>query len=727
MRVGVSKSGARGAGCRSRLRGGIAARVERLEIRRLLASVGWSVEFSGTVDAATRASISDFVQRAGNEWAALIPQEPDRPNVQLQVLVTLQTVAGGSTGRLSAKSTDNVQVGPTTSTLFDQRAAAYARYGRTRAGADIQLNMESAFVANTLWFDPNPGARGTPQAVAVPVDKVDAYSAILHEMGHAFFLNGLRNSVSYQPTDAKNPNDRSTFDTGITFVNGDPFYTGANAQAAYGNKPVPLTRGNLYHLGNASGAGSDLESLLMNGNTFDGGQRYFIGDLERAIAADVVAAGTRPVVDPQPTNDPTPTVFTILRNATFTYTSSNNVLVTIIQRGNRSSTVITFPPGTSTTQPVGDPTSVQVTSSDTASTLAFAAASDVQIGKLSVPGGRGIKSIIAPNVTITDTSDITGAMQLTLGQIKQTSLTVGNILKNGVFSLGVVTGSDLKLPVSRSVTLARFTPTDVNSQKLALGGSQSLTVTGELAGRVEVSSGGSLKSVSLGSVTGGALVMSGTGGTVTVAGGVSGSTLTAGKWGNIVFNGPVENSTVSSTGTTLGDVTAKANVSGSLISARTSTGKLVLQGTLSGSQLLAGGMIKSVSVAGAVTGSTILGQTGVGPVSLVSVVGSRLLAGLSVTGTLPTVFPTALPTFSSSKAAIGNVSIAGAFSSTLIVAPRVGAVTVGNTTTDNGGTKFGVATKGLGLFASLTPAVSVAKGTKATNVSSGDLVVSVQP
>jgi hypothetical protein len=702
--------------------------MEALERRQLMAAVDWSVGFSGAsnlVDQATRDKISDFVVRTGNEWAALIDQDPSRGNVTLQVIVVLDGSATGSTGRLSAKSLNNVQVGGTTSTLFDQRATAFARYGKGNAvGADIQLNIDPNYLASSLWFDPNPDARSTGQATPVPSGKIDAYSAILHEMGHAFFFNGLLDEQTYQPDDPQNPNDRSAFDKNVTFIGGDPFFTGSQAEAANGGQPVPLTRQNMYHFGNKTGAGTNLLSTLMNGNEFNFGQRYFIGNVERGLAQDVLLTGTRPPPVIDGTNDPTPVTFTLQQNASFNYTSSNNVVVTITQKGSRTTTVLTFAPGTSLTDPVGDPLAVEVTSSDASSSLVFDSGSAMQIGKLRVPGGRGIKAIIAPNVTITDTSDITGAMQLTLGQIKKTSLTVGNVMKNGVFSLGVVTESDVKLPMTKSVTLTRFTPVDMNGQKLAIAAAQSLTVTGDLAGRVEVS--GLLPKITAGSMTDATVVMTGNGGTVSVAGPVTGTILSAAKWGNMAFGAAVSQSTITSTGTTLANITATGDVSGSLISARTAAGKVTLGGTLASSSLLAGTMVTSVTVGGAMTGSTVLGQTGLGTVSVSSSAGSRILAGFSPTGTLPTTLPTSLPAFTSAKASIKSVSAKqGTFSSTLIIAPMVGSVTVGNVATDNGGVKFGIVTKSLGGFVSTTPSMTLKKTSKATNAGTGDLVVAV--
>jgi len=43
------------------------------------------------------------------------------------------------------------------------------------------------YLANELWFDPNPLARLIP----VPSNKTDAGSVFIHEMGHILGFNGF--------------------------------------------------------------------------------------------------------------------------------------------------------------------------------------------------------------------------------------------------------------------------------------------------------------------------------------------------------------------------------------------------------------------------------------------------------------------------------------------------------------------------------------------------------
>src|SRR6202022_4978727 len=97
---------------------------------------------------------------------------------------------------------------------------------------------------------------------------------LTHEFGHIFGFNGNRNRSTGQLLS----NAESTFDTLVIFLNNLPYFTGSNAQNLYGG-PVPLTVGNIYHVGNQSGPGAELATYpadLMNGVVFYRGTRYSI-------------------------------------------------------------------------------------------------------------------------------------------------------------------------------------------------------------------------------------------------------------------------------------------------------------------------------------------------------------------------------------------------------------------------------------------------------------------
>src|SRR5438876_338634 len=75
-------------------------------------------------------------------------------------------------------------------------------------------------------------------------------SVMLHELGHARGFNGWRDlSNGSLPG-----NYMSTFDRYVSFNGSEFYFNGPAAVAAHGG-PVPLTYGNIFHVGNAAGSG----------------------------------------------------------------------------------------------------------------------------------------------------------------------------------------------------------------------------------------------------------------------------------------------------------------------------------------------------------------------------------------------------------------------------------------------------------------------------------------
>jgi hypothetical protein len=156
---------------------------------------------------------------------------------------------------------------------------------------DAAIHIGSSYLTSELWFDPNPANTDN-----VPAGKTDAASVFTHEFGHIFGFQGNRD----QSTGALLSNTESTFDALVSFLNNVPYFTGSDAESVYGG-PVPLTVGNLYHVGNPSGPGADLEAYpgdLMNGNVFYTGTRYDTSPLDAAILADLGL--TTDIGDPEP-------------------------------------------------------------------------------------------------------------------------------------------------------------------------------------------------------------------------------------------------------------------------------------------------------------------------------------------------------------------------------------------------------------------------------------------
>ncbi len=164
--------------------------------------------------------------------------------------------------------------------VFEQGLAAELRTGIDPNGStpDVEIILNPNYTTNTLWFDPNP----FDSVASIPTNRVDGYSVLLHELGHALAFNGWRNILT-----GAIGSYASTFDE-LTVVDHDGFmyFIGEMATSIYGDR-VPLTRNNIFHVANNLGfPGDDLITDLMNGVILHRGRRYDISLLDLAIAYD---------------------------------------------------------------------------------------------------------------------------------------------------------------------------------------------------------------------------------------------------------------------------------------------------------------------------------------------------------------------------------------------------------------------------------------------------------
>ena len=241
------------------------------------ARAGFGVAVSFNDQAGTYASyygeIAAGVQAAGAAWSSHIAGTSG--TIRIQVNFDNEPTASSASTTTQFVGTDGA------TSVYQQGALAAVLNGYSPAGTayDAVLNIGTSYLANTLWFDPNPAARTAP----VPADRVDAESVFLHEFGHILVFNGFRNQTNGTLPGAY----ESTFDRATTFDGRNFYFTGARAEAVYGG-PVPLTYGNIFHVGNnAPRPGADLVPDLMNGVVYDYQTRYAISALDLAIAADV--------------------------------------------------------------------------------------------------------------------------------------------------------------------------------------------------------------------------------------------------------------------------------------------------------------------------------------------------------------------------------------------------------------------------------------------------------
>jgi hypothetical protein len=175
-------------------------------------------------------------------------------------------------------------------TLYEQGLAYEIRTGIDPNGteSDVRIRVNADYCANELWFDPEP----TLRRAAVPENRTDAVSLFAHEIGHALGFSGW-----WGVPDASSRRDyASTWDQNTRYDGSALYFAGPAATALYG-AAVPITLGNNWHVGNATGPGSDLLSDLMNGVTLQRGLRYGVSPLDLAMLEDMGIA-LAPVPEP---------------------------------------------------------------------------------------------------------------------------------------------------------------------------------------------------------------------------------------------------------------------------------------------------------------------------------------------------------------------------------------------------------------------------------------------
>lgn len=598
----------------------------------MLAAATWDIAFSdpGQRFAAMYPTIRNFVELAGNEWAGMIPGV----GAEMRVAVNLQAGSSGSAGRLSARSFDTTIV---KENIFDQTATARLRYGDTpRPGGDIELNIDPGYLEGTLWFDPAPAGRAT-SGVAIPAGKIDAYSAILHELGHAFFWNGFRDDATGA---LPITGDRSVFDTLISIdATAQPTFTGAQTITLMGGS-LPLTKGNIYHLGNRNGPGNDLiATQLMNGEEFNFAQRYFISDLDRKVAADLIAAGERPPTPPPPPPPPREIVFGGRANGLFTNAAGVSVLVSIKGPGTGT---IRFESGAPMN---ADPVSFTLSGTSRSSTLKFSSVQAVSLSNLSFTTPLG--GLVAPRLNLTGVNNFAGVGKLQLGDVTGGSLTVGSAVAMTEARISGVIDADVTLPAVRTLTVGTMLNTD---------GSEDVLSTPSISSLVAGTFGGTLR----------------------VSGNVTKSAFTT-----------VSNAVIQVGGRMA--LTARGSINASQISVGMTTGTLIAA-SLVDTRIAATTVLGAVRVSGGVSGATLVGPGGVGALRFGSVSSTTIVAGLAPGSAVPTTFPTTAPAFANPRASVRSLTVArgGSFANTLVLAPTIGSASLGAVNTSNAGRPFGL-------------------------------------
>jgi hypothetical protein len=246
-----------------------------LSASQALGAVNVSVSFDDPLNqlGTVAANIEQHVITAGTWWGYYL-----EGNASIEVVVRSSTAVEFAEGRSITSSF----VGNNGSfDVFEQGMVAELRNGvdPNDATPDVEILINPDYAINELWYDPDPTAR----TATVDGNRTDAMSTFLHEFGHALGFAGW-----VHPTLGTYPGDyQSTFDEHVVF-DGDNFYFTGTAASIINHAPVPLTFGNIAHVGNfAPRPGENLVLDVMNGLVFYRGTRYYVSTLDLAMLQDM--------------------------------------------------------------------------------------------------------------------------------------------------------------------------------------------------------------------------------------------------------------------------------------------------------------------------------------------------------------------------------------------------------------------------------------------------------
>lgn len=187
-------------------------------------------------------------------------------------------LVGDYANRGGGRSMSSITIGQNGPLTISDHGAVYElRTGNDANGdlPDIEVFFDANFLAQHYWINPLDGSH-------TPTGMNDLVQVIAHEMGHALGINGFRDYASAQLSG----DYASPFDALVHLVDGLPYFTGPAAMASFGG-PVPLTLGNLYHVGTEGHSHGSLSTDLMNGIVFSYDNDYAISPLDIAVLSDI--------------------------------------------------------------------------------------------------------------------------------------------------------------------------------------------------------------------------------------------------------------------------------------------------------------------------------------------------------------------------------------------------------------------------------------------------------
>ena len=252
-----------------------AAVIEQLEERRLfIVTYTSTIVDPGGNNSDFYTNVKRMVDAAGADWAQYFDS-----NASIQIEIRFEDATSQNfIAKAGSVALEQVRTS-SGNTVYEVGVAHEIRTGFDPNGgvADGIVTFNTAFL-DDLFFDPDTNTRVAP----IPANKIDAYSVVLHEIGH---MNGFA-PLKANGTAAIVNNQLTTYDEFVNLLGPNNIrFTGPKATEIYG-QAVPLNTNSIAHYGNASGAGQDLDNKLMSASIGDQ-ERQAIEDLDLAILFDI--------------------------------------------------------------------------------------------------------------------------------------------------------------------------------------------------------------------------------------------------------------------------------------------------------------------------------------------------------------------------------------------------------------------------------------------------------
>lgn len=210
------------------------------------------------------------MQAAWAMWSSYLAPSSASLEVDFHIVSGYANRGGGRALATSPEVTSDNKVTAAAGSVFELRT------GQDPNGEspDIEVFFDGDFLTKWYWIDPLDGSTKPP-------NMNNLVEVIAHELGHALGFNGFSDWATYALGSYG-----TRFDRLIQIQNGLPYFVGEQAMALYGGA-VPLTAGNVFHVGNTT---TPLNTDLMNGLVFRTDVRYLVSALDVAILSDMGTA-----------------------------------------------------------------------------------------------------------------------------------------------------------------------------------------------------------------------------------------------------------------------------------------------------------------------------------------------------------------------------------------------------------------------------------------------------